>query len=110
MKKNPATAGASKAVAQQVVELPEGVSLAEWALEKVRWQNPRIRCLLGCIRLLDDVLALLDVLDVDRRGLRGRSFFGLLADRPLRDTAGEYLPTASWERVSREAGVLDLLK
>ena len=47
----------------------------------------------------------LDLLDVDRRGLRRRSVFDLLADLPLRDAAGEYLPTASWERVSREAGV-----
>jgi hypothetical protein len=47
----------------------------------------------------------LDLLDVDRRGLRRRSVFDMLADLPLRDTDGEYLPTASWERVSREAGV-----
>jgi hypothetical protein len=36
-------------------ELPEGVSLADWSLEKVRWQNPRIRSFLGCIRVLDEV-------------------------------------------------------
>ena len=48
---------------------------------------------------------LLDLLDVDRRGLRRRSLFDMLADLPLRDGDGEYLPTASWERVSREAGV-----
>ncbi len=47
----------------------------------------------------------LDLLDVDRRGLRRRSLFDMLADLPLRDGDGEYLPTASWERVSREAGV-----
>ena len=47
----------------------------------------------------------LDLLDVDRRGLRRRSVFDLLADLPLRAADGEYLPTASWERVSREAGV-----
>ena len=28
----------------------------EWPLEKVRWQNPRIRALLGSVRSLDDVL------------------------------------------------------
>jgi hypothetical protein len=28
----------------------------EWHLEKVRWQNPRIRVLLGCVRSLDGVL------------------------------------------------------
>ncbi len=38
------------------LELPEGVNPAEWALEKNAWQNPRIRCFLGCIRHLDDVL------------------------------------------------------
>ena len=47
----------------------------------------------------------LDLLDVDRRGLRRRSLFDMLADLPLRGVDGEYLPTASWERVSREAGV-----
>lgn len=47
----------------------------------------------------------LDLLDVDRRGLRRRPVFDLLADIPARDAAGAYLPTASWERVSREAGV-----
>jgi RecB family exonuclease len=47
----------------------------------------------------------LDLLDVDRRGLRRRSLFDMLADLPLRGADGEYLPTASWERVSREAGV-----
>ncbi len=47
----------------------------------------------------------LDLLDVDRRGLRRRSLFDMLADLPLRGGDGEYLPTASWERVSREAGV-----
>ena len=48
---------------------------------------------------------LLDLLDVDRRGLRRRNVFDMLADLPLRDPSGEYLPTASWERVSRYAGV-----
>jgi len=47
----------------------------------------------------------LDLLDVDRRGLRRRSLFDMLADLPLRGADGEYLPTATWERVSREAGV-----
>jgi ATP-dependent helicase/nuclease subunit B len=48
---------------------------------------------------------ILDLLDVDRRGLRRRNLFDLLADVPLRDADGEFLPTAGWERVSREAGV-----
>jgi len=47
----------------------------------------------------------LDLLDVDRRGLRRRNLFDMLADLPLRNPEGEYLPTASWERVSRHAGV-----
>jgi len=47
----------------------------------------------------------LDLLDVDRRGLRRRSVFDMLADLPLRDPDGAHLPTASWERVSRHAGV-----
>ena len=38
------------------VELPEGVSAADWGLERVRVQNPRIRSYLGCIRLLEEVL------------------------------------------------------
>jgi ATP-dependent helicase/nuclease subunit B len=48
---------------------------------------------------------ILDLLDVDRRGLRRRKLFDLLADVPARDADGQYLPTAEWERVSREAGV-----
>ncbi len=48
---------------------------------------------------------ILDLLDVDRRGLRRRNLFDLLADVPARDADGNFLPTASWERVSREAGV-----
>jgi ATP-dependent helicase/nuclease subunit B len=47
----------------------------------------------------------LDLLDVDRRGLRRRTLFALLADVPARDREGAYLPTARWERVSREAGI-----
>jgi hypothetical protein len=38
------------------VELPEGVSTADWGLERVRVQNPCIRSYLGCIRLLEEVL------------------------------------------------------
>jgi RecB family exonuclease len=48
---------------------------------------------------------LLDLLDVDRRGLRRRDLFDLLADLPIRDSTGRYAPTARWERVSRAAGV-----
>jgi hypothetical protein len=37
-------------------ELPEGVTAADWGLERVRVQNPSIRSYLGCIRLLEEVL------------------------------------------------------
>ncbi len=33
----------------------DGVSVAEWALERTQWQNPRLRSLLGCIKLLEEV-------------------------------------------------------
>jgi len=49
---------------------------------------------------------LLDLLDVDRRGLRRRDLFSLLADVPVRDRAGRPLPIAAWERASRDAGVV----
>jgi ATP-dependent helicase/nuclease subunit B len=48
---------------------------------------------------------LLDLLDVDRRGVRRRDLFDLLADVPARGLDGRRLPTARWERVSRAAGV-----
>jgi len=38
------------------VELPAGVTTADWGLERVRVQNPSIRSYLGCIRLLEEVL------------------------------------------------------
>ena len=41
---------------EPIKELPEGLTVADWTLEKIRWQNPRIRSLLGCIRLLGGVL------------------------------------------------------
>ncbi len=43
-------------VGKNRVELPSDVSLADWALEKKRWQNPRIRSYLGCIRIIEEVL------------------------------------------------------
>lgn len=43
-------------VGDHLIPLPPGVTAAEWALERVRHQNPRIRSLLGCIQLLDGVL------------------------------------------------------
>ncbi len=47
---------------------------------------------------------LLDLLDVDRRGLRRRDLFDLLADLPLRGPNGRS-SVHRWERVSRDAGV-----
>ncbi len=43
-------------VGRQQVPLPDEVELAEWSLEKVRWQNPRIRALLGSVRLIEEVM------------------------------------------------------
>ncbi len=43
-------------VGDEPVELPRGVSSARWALEKQSSQNPRIRVILGCVALLDEVL------------------------------------------------------
>lgn len=38
------------------VALPTGVSMSQWTLEKYRWQNPRIRSLMGCIKMLESVM------------------------------------------------------
>jgi hypothetical protein len=43
-------------VGNHQIALPEGVTAPDWALERVHWQNPRIRAFLGCIRLLEGVL------------------------------------------------------
>lgn len=43
-------------VGDQQVQLPEGVTVADWALERIKAQNPRIRAYLGCIRLLEETL------------------------------------------------------
>ena len=37
------------------VALPEGVSLSEWSLEKIRTQNPRLRIFLACFQQLEHV-------------------------------------------------------
>ncbi len=47
----------------------------------------------------------LDLLDIDRRGLRRHGFFSLVADVPPADPNGGFWPTAAWERTSRQAGV-----
>ncbi len=39
-----------------IVEDSRTILPLEWPLEKIRWQNPRIRALLGSVRSLDDVL------------------------------------------------------
>lgn len=44
------------AVGEPAVHLPRGVAAAEWALERNRFQNARIRTLLGAIGLLERVL------------------------------------------------------
>ncbi len=38
------------------IQLPPGLTITDWTIEKVRWQNPRIRTFLGCIRVLGSVL------------------------------------------------------
>ena len=43
-------------VGRTQVELPPGVTTADWALERSKVQNPRIRSYLGCIRITEDVL------------------------------------------------------
>ena len=43
-------------VGDQQVELPTGVTVADWSLERIRTQNPRIRSYLGCLRMLEAVL------------------------------------------------------
>ncbi len=47
----------------------------------------------------------LDVLAVDRRGLRRADLFGVLAHVPARTSDGRRVPTARWERTSRAAGL-----
>lgn len=43
-------------LADHQLTLPPGLTTTDWIIEKVRWQNPRIRTFLGCIRLLGGVL------------------------------------------------------
>jgi hypothetical protein len=40
----------------QPISLPDGVSIERWVEERRRWQNPRLRAFLGCVRALDEVL------------------------------------------------------
>jgi hypothetical protein len=46
----------NKTVVVSGLNLPEGVKEADWAREMGRWQNPRIRALLGCLQVLAHVL------------------------------------------------------
>jgi hypothetical protein len=39
-----------------IVESKRRITPLEWAIERVRWQNPRIRALLGSVRSLDTVM------------------------------------------------------
>ncbi len=43
-------------VGNHTVALPDEVTVAEWSLERNRIQNERIKAVLGCIRMLEDVL------------------------------------------------------
>jgi hypothetical protein len=49
-------AGPPRGAGRYEVGLPDGVTAADWGLERVRVQNPSIRSYLGCIRLLEEVL------------------------------------------------------
>ena len=48
---------------------------------------------------------LLDVLAIDRRGIRRADLFAVLADAPARHADGRRVPSQQWERVSRAAGL-----
>jgi RecB family exonuclease len=48
---------------------------------------------------------LLDLLQLDRRGIRRNELFALLADVPVKTAVGERISVARWERVARAAGV-----
>ena len=48
---------------------------------------------------------LLDLLDLDRRGLRRTELFDLLADVPINDRQGNRVSVARWERLARTAGI-----
>ena len=43
-------------VGHQRIVLPDGVTALDWSLERINYQNPRIRSFLGCIRLIEGVL------------------------------------------------------
>lgn len=43
-------------IGEYQVELPEGVTVLDWALERINCQNPRIRAFLGSLRLIHGIL------------------------------------------------------
>ncbi len=47
----------------------------------------------------------LDVLQLDRRGIRRADLFALLASVPARMSDGRSIPRQRWERISRDAGL-----
>ncbi|CAN5565827.1 hypothetical protein BH10ACT2_BH10ACT2_05020 [soil metagenome] len=47
----------------------------------------------------------LDVLQLDRRGIRRADLFALLASVPARMSDGKLIPRQKWERISRDAGL-----
>ena len=47
----------------------------------------------------------LDVLQLDRRGIRRADLFALLASVPARMRGGKRIPRQKWERISRDAGL-----
>jgi hypothetical protein len=49
---SPADRGAASI---DMISLPDGVTEDQWRRELERWQNPRLRALLGCLRRLDPV-------------------------------------------------------
>lgn len=48
---------------------------------------------------------LLDLLQLDHRGIRRNDLFELLADVPVKSASGERISVARWERAARAAGV-----
>lgn len=48
---------------------------------------------------------LLDLLQIDRRGLRRNDLFDLLADVPIHASDGRRVSVARWERLARAAGI-----
>lgn len=49
---------------------------------------------------------LLDLMDLDRRGLRRSALFAFLSHVPGRDRDGRRIPVHRWQRIAREAGVV----